>query len=167
MHRAVALGVELLCSAGSQSIWRKDVQDGSSSYYSIFCKSHALKSSSDILGHDASRILGGFGAGGGNISLQLYRERGSISRTLGVGGQHLMQVEVFADVCSQLGEITNSDEALREIWRQITGTGRAMSHNVMHMQHKHGHDNQLAAALQAWLEEQFMDVAGDGDRCEV
>jgi hypothetical protein len=121
-----------------------------------------MVSSSNIFGHDASRIIGGFGADGGSISLQLYRE-GTSTVTAGGGGERMMHAEVLLDVCNRLDQITNSEEALRELWRQITGTGRAKSHNVMHMQHKHGYDNQLAAALHAWLEEECVDVAGVHD----
>ena len=153
MQRAVAQGVEVLCCAGSKTIWRKDAHGGSSS---VFCKSHAA----NIFGRDASRIVGGFGCGGGSLLLQLHADG---SRALeGRAGHRMMQAEVLVDVCDRLDETSNSEEALRELWRQITGTGSAKSHNVMHMQHKQGQDNQLAAALHVWLEEQCVDVAGGG-----
>jgi hypothetical protein len=78
----------------------------------------------------------------------------------------MIDQEVFLDVCHRMNEITNSEEALREVWRQITGTGHAKSHNVMHMQHKHGKDNELAAALCGWLGDHFLDIAGDEEADE-
>ena len=129
--------------------------DGSGS--SIFSKSHATSSSSNIFGRDSSRIIGAFGSNGGSILIQLHGCGGKEGKEL-----KMMEEEVLVDVCERLGQITNSEDALRDVWRQITGTGRAKSHNVMHMQHKHGSDNQLAAALLGWLEEGFVDVAGGG-----
>jgi hypothetical protein len=154
---AVTRAVETLCCSGSSSILRKDVRehDGSGGI-SIFSKSHATSFSSNIFGRDSSRIIGAFGSNGGSILIQLHGCEGREGNEL-----KMMEEEVFVDVCERLGQITNSEDALREVWRQITGTGRAKSHNVMHMQHKHGSDNQLAAALLGWLEEGFVDVAGE------
>jgi hypothetical protein len=156
-ERAVAGGVEAICRSGSSSIWRRDVHDSTGgSVGSIFRKSHATTTSSAIFGCDSSRIVGGFGSSGGSILLQLC-ERGGGERKEG----RMIEQEVFLDVCHRMNEIANSEDALRTVWRQITGTGHAKSHNVMHMQHKHGKDNELAAALCGWLEEHFLDVAGD------
>lgn len=161
-EQAVSRGVEAICHSGSSSIWRRDVQDGTGcSVGSIFSKSLATTSSSAIYGCDSSRIIGGFGSVGGSILLQLF-ERGGGERRQG----RMIEQEVFLDVCRRMDEITKSEDALREVWRQITGTGHAKSHNVMHMQHKHGKDNELAAALCGWLEEHFLDVAGDEETDE-
>jgi hypothetical protein len=154
---AVQRAVEILCCSGSADILRKDVQgcDGSGGS-SIFSKSHAISSSSNIFGRDSSRIIGSFGSLGGSILIQLHGCGGSEGKE-----GKMMEEAVLVDVCERLGRITDSEDALREVWRQITGTGTAKSHNVMHMQHKHGSDNQLAAALFVWLEQEFVDVAGE------
>jgi hypothetical protein len=154
-NKAVAMGVEVLCRAGSQLIRRNDTEDTNGMRCSIFSKTHASSSSSAIFGCDCSRIIGGFGSGGGSILLKLH-DRGGGGKREG----RMVEHEVFLDVCDRLGMITNSEEALREVWRQITGTGKAKSHNVMHMEHRHGKDNRLAMALSAWLEEEFLDLAG-------
>ncbi len=155
MRRAVAQGVNVLCCAGSPTIWRKDAHGGRSS---VFCKSHAANACASIFGRDSCRIVGGFGCGGGSILLQLHADE---YRALeGRAGHRMLQAGVLVDICDRLDGTSDSEEALSELWRRITGTGSAKSHNVMHMQHKHGYDNQLAAALHVWLEEECVDVAG-------
>ena len=94
----------------------------------------------------------------------------------------MLEVEVFREACDRMRQIADAEETLREIWREITGaapalqvsarafvrnsphaaagTGLAKSHNVMHMEHKHGSTNQLAAALFEWLQEEHTGVVG-------
>jgi hypothetical protein len=112
-----------------------------------------------MFGCDASCIIGGFGSGGGSLVMTLCQ-----GRQVECAEGRMLCEEVFVDVCHQLGQISSSEAKMREIWRKITGTSKAKSHSALHMHHKHGTDNQLGAALHAWLLEEHTDVAGNANR---